>query len=56
MILTTWVVYTKEAELPLWKSDNKSDLDIIVKQLPKAIKDKLYVAEAKKQERNESTS
>lgn len=55
-MLTTWVVYIKEAELPLWKSDSKSDLDIIVKQLPDAIKDKLYVAKAKKQEKNESTS
>lgn len=54
--MITWVVYTKEGKLPLWKSENKKDLDIIIWQLPDAIKDKLYVAEAKKQERNESTS
>jgi hypothetical protein len=55
--LTTWVVYTKQGNFPLWKSENKNDLDIMIKKLPDAINDKLYLAEAKKQERkNESTS
>lgn len=49
--MTTWIVYTKKENSPLWKSDNKNDLDIIIKKLPDAISTKLYVAEAKKQEK-----
>lgn len=44
--LAVWIVYTKDGNLPLWKSDNKNDLDIIVKKLPKVIGSKLYIAEA----------
>lgn len=41
-------MYTKESEVPLWKSENKNDLDSMIKKLPDDISDKLYVAEAKK--------
>lgn len=46
--MDTWVVYTKETGLPLWKSDNKKDLAIIVQKLPDAISSKLYIAKATK--------
>lgn len=46
--MSSWVVYTKGSGLALWKSDNKNDLDIIVKQLPEAISSKLYIAKAVK--------
>lgn len=46
--MITWVVYTKGAKLPLWKSENKKDLDIIIRQLPDAISSKLYIAKAEK--------
>ncbi len=46
--MITWVVYTKEGGLPLWKSDNKNDLDIIIRKLPDAISSKLYIAKATK--------
>lgn len=46
--MTTWIVYTKEENSPLWRSDNKNDLDIIIKKLPDAISTKLYIAKATK--------
>lgn len=46
----SWVVYTKGRKLPLWKSDNKNDLELIVKQLPNHVRDKLFIA--KKLEKN----
>jgi hypothetical protein len=39
----SWVIYSKETDAPIWKSDNRSDLEVIMANLKIALGDKFYI-------------
>ena len=43
--MTSWIVYTKVGGLPLWKSENKKDLELLIKKLPRSLNNRFYIVE-----------
>lgn len=45
-----WVIYSKTTDAPIWKSDNRSDLEVIMAHMKIALGDKFYIDKIRKTE------
>lgn len=41
--MSTWVIYSKETDVPIWKSDNRFDLEVLMSHMKVALGDKFYI-------------